>query len=110
MRAFYEEAVAAMNTDTDTDASSIPPNRQQYYIKTDSINIPDDLKSWISIEAHTTSELLEKALAYYGFRQNNTIRFELWSNTKYNKGIRLDTLEIIPKEYEFIWLRATPAY
>ena len=80
---------------------------RNYYIKIENINVPTDLKGYQRIEAFNPLDLLNKSLTHYNFiNPSPTIRFELWSNTKYNKGIRLDILNQIPKEYEFIWLRA----
>lgn len=92
MRAFYEDQEIS---------------KHRYYIKLDNISAPDEYKGYVLIEASTPQELLENACSHYKFKQHSHVRFELWSNTKYNKGIRLDTLDRIPEEYEFIWLRAT---
>jgi hypothetical protein len=80
---------------------------RSYYIKIENINVSTELKRYQRIEAFSPSELLNKSLIHYNFiNASPSIRFELWSNTIYNKGERLDILDRIPKEYEFIWLRA----
>jgi hypothetical protein len=82
-----------------------------YYVKIENVNVPTELRGYQKIEAYDSIDLLNKSLIYYNFNNYSpNIRFELWSNTKYNKGIRLDTLDNIPKEYEFIWLRAVPVH
>lgn len=74
-----------------------------YYVKIDNIgNIPEEMKGTKAIDAETPIELLEKVKQYYKFKQ--TLNIQLWSSSIY-KGIRLDTLNIIPLEYEFIWVR-----
>jgi hypothetical protein len=77
-----------------------------YYVKIDNINVPEYLKIWKKIEARTGKELLYKVYEYYGFNMIPIEYIQLWSKQKYiPKGIRLDNIENIPKEYEFIWIR-----
>ena len=86
MRVFYE----------DTDVRT-------YYIKLDNVNVPEDLKGFKCIDASTTTnELIEKIKIVFRLRHDLTI--SLWSNSNYI-GRRLDTLEEIPKENEFIYAR-----
>jgi hypothetical protein len=89
MRAFY--------IDNDIQQNS-------YYVKIENINVTEDLKSIKMINASTTKELLDKIMEVYSFNENN--KLELWSAPMgYTSRIRLDTLTIIPKEYENIWVR-----
>jgi hypothetical protein len=83
MRVFYEEM-------------------RNFYIKLDNVDVPEELKGFKCIEASTTLELIEKIKQV--FRLNNNLNISLWSNSNYI-GKRLDTLEEIPKDYEFIYAR-----
>lgn len=79
-------------------------NKRTYYVKLDNVTLPDNLKGYKAIEATTPQELLSIVIEYYKLDRAH-IKVELWSTTKYNKGLRLDILNEIPKEYEFIWIR-----
>jgi hypothetical protein len=86
MRVFYED-ITTLRT---------------YYVKLDNVDVPDDLKGFKSIDATSTEELIEKIKKVFRLRQGLTI--SLWSNSNYI-GKRLDTVETIPKENEFIYAR-----
>lgn len=86
MRVFYEDEL----------------NLRTYYVKLDNVNVPEDLKGFKSIDATSTKELIEKIKKVFRLRQDLTI--SLWSNSNYI-GRRFDTLEVIPKENEFIYAR-----
>jgi hypothetical protein len=73
-----------------------------YYVKLDNVDIPENLKGFKSIDASTTEELVKKIKTVFKLRQN--LNISLWSNSNYI-GRRLDTLEEIPKENEFIYTR-----
>jgi hypothetical protein len=75
-----------------------------YYVRMDTTNIPDDLKGYKIIEASTPQDLLEKVKTRYRLQDRPNIRVQLWSNKIYC-GNRLDTMEEIPRDCEFIWVR-----
>lgn len=78
-------------------------SKPRYYVKVDNIDVPDPLKGFKAFDAETTKELKEEIMKYYKF--NKDIRIQLWTSSGYS-GKRLDELPSIPKEYEFLWLRA----
>ncbi len=86
MRVFYED-ITTLRT---------------YYVKLDNVDVPEDLRGFKSIDATSTEELIETIKKVFRLRQDLTI--SLWSNSNYI-GKRLDTLEEIPKENEFIYAR-----
>ncbi len=86
MRVFYED-ITTLRT---------------YYVKLDNVDVPEDLRGFKSIDATSTEELIETIKKVFRLRQDLTI--SLWSNSNYI-GNRLDTLEAIPKDNEFIYAR-----
>ncbi len=74
---------------------------QRYYVKLENMIVPDSLKGYTAIDARNTADLLEQIRAIYGIK---TAQIELWTGQS-RQGQRLDTLTIIPKEHEFIWVR-----
>ena len=90
MRVFYTDMVNMVN--------------RAYYVKMDNMNIPDSLKGYKMLEASTSQELLKKVIEYYMLGDLSNIRVQLWSNQMYG-GVRLDTMDEIPKKYEFMWVR-----
>ncbi len=86
MRAFYEDELSL----------------RTYYVKLDNVNVPEDLKGFKSIEAESVKELIEKIKLVFKLRQD--LNISLWSNSNYI-GKRLDNLDEIPKENEFIYAR-----
>ena len=61
------------------------------------------------IKASSGPELIRKAIAHYGLDNSVISRLQLWSsNTVWlAPAQRIDTLNIIPEEHEFLWLRAS---
>ena len=86
------------------DEDEVSKKQCNYYVKIANMNVPDELKGYKSIEASSTEELLEKVKEYYGFNHKSNICVQLWSGQMYT-GVRLDTMDQIPKEYEFVWVR-----
>ena len=78
--------------------------KRVYYVKMDNMNVPDNLKGYKLIQAVSTGDLLESVKRYYGLDNCPNISIQLWSAQMYG-GTRLDTMEEIPKQYEFIWVR-----
>lgn len=77
----------------------------QYYVKIDNVNVPERLNGFKAIRAASVKELIERVKEYYEFNKNPNVSIQLWSSANHN-GKRLDTLDSIPKENEFIWVRA----
>lgn len=88
--------------DEDENKDDVP--KCTYYVKMDNMNVPDNLKGYKWIEASSTEDLLERVKKYYGLENHSNIRVQLWSAQMYG-GTRLDILDKIPKQYEFIWVR-----
>ena len=80
-------------------------SKRQYYVKIDNVNVPEKLKGFKAIRAASVKELIERVKDYYEFNKNPDVSIQLWSNSSYT-GKRLDTLNGIPDENEFIWVRA----
>ncbi len=77
-----------------------------FYVKVDNIQVSNDKIPYASISAETGSELLDKVMKYYGFNNNHRDKIQIWTKTMYNMGgVRLDILDKIPDEYEFIYVR-----
>lgn len=74
---------------------------QRYYVKLENMTAPDHLRGYIAIDARSTTDLLDQVRCTYGIQNTN---IELWSNQA-RQGKRLDTLDAIPREHEFIWIR-----
>ena len=83
------------------DEDEIKQSKRRYYVKVDNISVPEELKGFKAIEAGSTSELKAEIMKYYSFKDSMGI--QLWSNSGYS-GKRLDEMESIPLEYEFVWI------
>lgn len=79
-------------------------SKRRYYVKIDNVSVPDNLKGYKAIEAESINELKEMIIREYGFDKHNNFAIELWSGQNH-MGKRLDILEKIPTEIEFIWVR-----
>jgi hypothetical protein len=86
------------------DEDLVTASKRAYYVKMDNVNVPDELKGYKMMEASSPQDLLNCAKEYYGLEDRPNINVQLWSNQMYS-GVRLDTLEEIPKGCEFIWVR-----
>ena len=75
-----------------------------YYVKMDNMNVPANLKGYKLIQALSPKDLLESVKRYYGLENCPNISVQLWSAQMYG-GTRLDIMDEIPKQYEFIWVR-----
>jgi hypothetical protein len=75
-----------------------------YYVKLDNFYIKSaDQAGYQRFEASSPQDLLQQACQQYGCRPNAVAEFQLWSS---RQPIRLDHLEEIPVEEEFLLLRA----
>lgn len=91
MRAFYEDNEI----------------KRSFYVKIDNITI--DNKGYNVVKAATGKELLEEVIKFYNFNNSVKHNIQIWSNTKANtSAVRLDTMETIPEEYEFVYVRGVP--
>lgn len=77
--------------------------KRRYYVKVDNIDVPESLKGYKAIEADTTEELKKEIMKYYKFKEG--ISVQLWTSAGHS-GKRLDEMKVIPREYEFVWVRA----
>lgn len=82
-------------------------NPRNYYVKLDNMIIPDDKKGFRLIEATSGFDLLEKAIRLFNLPHRN---FQLVSSHLDIKSpyMRLDQMNDIPFEHEFILLRVKP--
>jgi hypothetical protein len=81
-----------------------------FYIKLDNILSTNPiLNQYQMIKASSGPELIRKAITHYGFDNSVICRLQLWSsNTAWlTPAQRIDTLDIIPEEHEFLWLKAS---
>ena len=77
------------------------------FVKIENVNLPSNMKGTRVVNAITSAELLEKICQIYGFNEAKKSQLELWSGPLgYIGRQRLDTCEIIPEGYEYIWVRA----
>jgi hypothetical protein len=79
-------------------------SKRRYYVKIDNVNVPEELKGYKVIEAGSVEELKKLVMVQYDLNKNKNVSIELWSGQNY-MGQRLDILDKIPKEMEFIWVR-----
>lgn len=79
-------------------------SKRQYYVKIDNVSVPEEFKGFKAIKAGSTEELITRTIEYYGFNRNPDVNIQLWSNSNFT-GKRLDTMDKIPDENEFIWIR-----
>ncbi len=86
------------------DEEELKSSKRRYYVKIDNISVPESLKGYKAMEAGSVEELIEQVKEYYNFKAHPEFGVQLWSNNNCT-GKRLDNLESIPKEIEFIWVR-----
>jgi hypothetical protein len=80
-----------------------------YYIKLDNILSENpSLNRYHLIKATSGPDLLQKAIALYGFKESAKTQLQIWSSIPQwlQPSLRIDTLDIIPEGHEFLWLRA----
>ena len=83
--------------------------KRSYYIKLDNILSEDPaLNRYRLIKANSGPELLNKAIALYGFKESAKTQLQIWSSIPQwlQPSLRIDTMDIIPEGHEFLWLRA----
>jgi len=78
-----------------------------YYVKLDNMLIPDHKKGYRFIQATSGSDLLKKAIEIFDLPHMNFQLVSSHVDTKLST-MRLDQLEEIPLEHEFILLRIKP--
>ena len=89
--------------------------QKDYYVKLDNICVEDiTLLGYKRMTASSGPELLQKAIAFYGFNAECAMHLQLWTRSEFRSDginqlststVRLDTMEVIPDEYEFVWIR-----
>lgn len=89
--------------------------QRTYYVKLDNIFVEDiSLLGFKRMMASSGPELLKNAISFYGFDEKCATHLQLWSRAELRSDgthrlsastVRLDTMEIIPEEYEFVWVR-----
>lgn len=82
--------------------------QRDYYVKLDNICVEDiTLFGFKRMTASSGPELLQNAIAFYGFDKECSAHLQLWSSPNQLSAsiVRLDTMPIIPDEYEFVWVR-----
>jgi hypothetical protein len=85
------------------DEDELKQSKRCFYVKVDNINVPEELKGYKALEASTTEELKAEIINYYKFKKPITI--QLWTNRNCS-GKRIDQLDTIPLEYEFVYVYA----
>jgi len=82
---------------------------RNYYVKLDNIFLEDiSLHGYKWISASSSGpDLLKKIIEFYKFNEACVPHLQVWSsNNRLAKTLlRLDTMEEIPEEYEFVWVR-----
>lgn len=78
-----------------------------YYVKLDNVDVPDSLKGFKRLYATSIQDLIKEIKLLFKLKKEHNI--QLWSNSNYT-GKRLDILENIPNEYEFIYARVVECY
>ena len=81
-------------------------NSRLFYVKLDNIAVSDSLKELKMIEADTSTDLRQKIALIYGFNDQIMKQIQLWSAPLgYSNRTRLDTYDIIPQQFQTIWVR-----
>ena len=81
---------------------------RDYYVKLDNFFVENvELQGFKRIPAVSGPDLLSKVIHYYGFDHKDALELRLWSSPHRlsTANIRLDQLEIIPEDCEFVWVR-----
>jgi hypothetical protein len=84
------------------DEEELKQSKRRYYVKVDNVDVPEELKGYKAIEAASVEELKSEIMKYYMFKEHFNI--QLWTAAGYS-GKRLDQMDKIPLEYEFLWVR-----
>ena len=75
---------------------------REYYVKLDNILVSEDKQGFKLIRATSGFDLLEKAIALFGLPPRP---FELYSTHHGILPTRIDQLDVIPPDHEFILLK-----
>ncbi len=82
---------------------TISPNRS-FYVKLSNISIEDKkMMEYKHIMASSGPDLLDKVCSYYGFNSLIKQHIQLYYQIGYHSN-RVDQMDIIPQEYEFIFV------
>ena len=86
---------------------------RDYYVKLDNFFVENiEMQGFIRISASSGPDLLSRVIHYYGFDHKNALELRLWSSPHRLSSalVRLDQLEIIPEDCEFVWIRGAKSY
>uniref|UniRef100_A0A6C0KRU1 Uncharacterized protein n=1 Tax=viral metagenome TaxID=1070528 RepID=A0A6C0KRU1_9ZZZZ len=78
---------------------------RNYYVKLDNMLIPNDKKGYRLIQATSGFDLLEKAIKVFELPHMHFQLVSSFLDKDLLRYVRLDQLETIPAEHEFIYLR-----
>ena len=84
---------------------------REFYVKLDNIIGKDSQPTGhIRVIARSGPDLLEQSMQAFGLDESTRGILEIWSSTRGRTyaPIRLDELDILPVECEFVWLKARP--
>lgn len=96
MRVFYTDESELINEN----------EKRLYYVKIDNITLNNGDNTTRIIMASSGDELLEEIIKLFGFDESRKEQIQLWTNRLGNGvGVRIDNMDKIPKEYEFIYVR-----
>jgi hypothetical protein len=80
--------------------------KRTFYVKIDNIMINKEDNGYKAIMAETGYELLDEVIKVYGFNEGKKENIQIWSHQLSNiNAVRLDTMNKIPSEYEFVYVR-----
>jgi hypothetical protein len=93
----------------DTIKTNMQLQQRDYYVKLDNIFMEDvSMHKHKHVQASSSGQdLLKQIIKCYEFNEECVPHLQVWSsNHRLVKTLlRLDTMEIIPPEYEFVWVR-----
>lgn len=96
MRVFY----------TDDSETMDEVGKRLFYVKIDNITLNNVDNTTRTIMASSGGELLDEIIKIFGFDESRKEQIQIWTNRLGNGvGVRIDNMEKIPKEYEFIYVR-----
>jgi hypothetical protein len=84
---------------------------REFYVRLHNIcSLNQELRGFKLIKASSGEELLDKACNYFRINVRFKPQLQIWSaNSIYHRNAtRIDTLQTIPREFEFVWLYAFP--
>ena len=86
---------------------------RDYYVKLDNFFVENiEMQGFKRIRASSGPDLLRKVIHYYGFDHKEALEIRLWSSPHRlsTANIRLDQLDMIPQDCEFVWVRGATSH